>query len=127
MICVYGPNGFFRRFSGSAERVQIQPEIDARYDADTGDVHVTIVNKASATITVMVTDMAYGQNEREQKIGGGESVDMRWGTSASAHWYDLQFTVKDSCSWKRRIAGHIENGKASITDPAATAPVTEAL
>ena len=39
----------------------------------------------------------------------------------------LQFTMADHTSWVRRIAGHVETGKTSTTDPAATAPVTTAI
>ncbi len=57
----------------------------------------------------------------------GRTVEAHWDLSCSAQWYDLTFSVQANAAWVRRIAGHIETGQASTTDPAATAPVTKAI
>jgi phospholipase C len=33
-------------------------------------------------------------------------------------WYDLTITVDSDASFVRRYAGHVETGKASMSDPA---------
>jgi len=47
-----------------------------------------------------------------------------WVLAASHHWYDLSVTSNDDPTFLRRLAGHVENGRPSISDPAAVAPVT---
>lgn len=42
--------------------------------------------------------------------------------ASSHHWYDLTVSSQDDASFARRLAGHVENGRPSISDPAAVAP-----
>jgi phospholipase C len=60
-------------------------------------------------------------------VPAGKSVEAHWDLSCSSQWYDFQLTVAGNAGWLRRIAGHVETGQTSITDPAATAPVTNAI
>jgi phospholipase C len=39
-------------------------------------------------------------------------------------WYDLIVTVSGDASFKYQLAGHVETGKASISDPAMGGVVT---
>ena len=46
-----------------------------------------------------------------------------WVLAASHHWYDLTVTSNDDACVLAPFAGHVENGRPSISDPAAVAPV----
>ncbi|MDR6503641.1 phospholipase C [Burkholderia ambifaria] len=128
LVSVWGPNGYFRRFAGSAAAdAAAKPEITACYDAANGDVYVTFANAGSSALTVTATDVAYGGAARTLTIPAGQRVEAHWDLSCSSHWYDLQFAVAGNAGWMRRIAGHVETGKASITDPAAVAPTITAI
>ncbi|PXX28647.1 MULTISPECIES: phosphocholine-specific phospholipase C [Burkholderia] len=128
LVSVWGPNGYFRRFAGSAAAdAAAKPEITACYDAANGDVYVTFANAGSSALTVTATDVAYGGAARTLTIPAGQRVEAHWDLSCSSHWYDLQFAVAGNAGWMRRIAGHVETGKASITDPAAVAPTISAI
>ncbi|WP_175718916.1 phosphocholine-specific phospholipase C [Burkholderia anthina] len=123
LVSVWGPNGYFRRFAGSAAAdAGAKPEITPCYDVANGDVYVTIANAGASALTVTATDVAYGGAPRTLTIPAGQRVETHWDLSCSSHWYDLQFAVAGNAGWVRRIAGHVETGKASITDPAAVAP-----
>jgi phospholipase C len=39
-------------------------------------------------------------------------------TDAGQGWYDITVTVHGNSSYLRRLAGHVETGKPSISDPA---------
>ncbi|WP_175750128.1 phosphocholine-specific phospholipase C [Burkholderia pyrrocinia] len=128
LVSVWGPNGYFRRFAGSAAAdAAAKPEITACYDAANGDVYVTFANAGSSALTITATDVAYGGAARTLTIPAGQRVEAHWDLSCSSHWYDLQFAVAGNAGWMRRIAGHVETGKASITDPAAVAPTITAI
>ncbi|KVT80425.1 phospholipase C, phosphocholine-specific [Burkholderia territorii] len=128
LVSVWGPNGYFRRFAGSAAAdAAAKPEITPCYDVANGDVYVTIANAGTSTLTVTATDVAYGGAARTLTIPAGQRVEAHWDLSCSSHWYDLQFAVAGNAGWVRRIAGHVETGKPSITDPAAVAPTTTAI
>ncbi|WP_412023782.1 phosphocholine-specific phospholipase C [Burkholderia cepacia] len=125
LVSVWGPNGYFRRFAGSAAAdAGAKPEITPCYDAANGDVYVTLANAGASALTVTATDVAYGGPARTLTIPPGQRIETHWDLSCSSHWYDLQFAVAGNAGWTRRIAGHVETGKASLTDPAAVAPTT---
>jgi phospholipase C len=41
-------------------------------------------------------------------------------------WYDMTVGVDSDASFQRQLAGHVEAGKPSMTDPAIAAPVPQA-
>jgi phospholipase C len=92
-----------------------------------GNVYVTVSNAGTRPLTITVTDVAYGQAPRTLTVPAASSVEAHWDLSCSSQWYDFQLTVAGNAGWLRRIAGHVETGHTSITDPAATAPVTKAI
>jgi phospholipase C len=128
VVSVYGPNGFFRRFAGSASADgAAQPELITCYDVANGNVYLTLSNRSSAPLAFTVTDTAYGQTPRTLTVAAGKTSEDHWDLSCSSNWYDLQVTVASDPAWLRRIAGHVETGKPGMTDPAATVPVTQAV
>ncbi len=52
------------------------------------------------------------------------SIEEPWILSASHHWYDLSVSSNDDPTFLRRLAGHVENGRPSISDPAADTRIT---
>lgn len=88
---------------------------------------MTIANAGASPLTVTATDVAYGGAARTLTIPAGQRVEAHWDLSCSSHWYDLQFAVAGNAGWVRRIAGHVETGKPSITDPAAVTPTIAAI
>jgi phospholipase C len=127
-VNVYGPNGFFRRLQGSSTAdAAAHPEITTCYDIANGNVYVAVANAGTQALTVTAADNAYAQAPQSISVPAGKTVEAHFDLSCSAAWYDLSFTMAGNAAWVRRIAGHIETGKVSTTDPAATAPVTKAI
>lgn len=126
-LSVYGVNGFFRRFSGIGDRNGA--EVTTRYDISNGTVHliVTLKNNGKAPLRLTVSDHAYGTGTRAYELAPGARRNDRWNLSGQFNWYDLIVSEKDSENFQQRIAGHVENGQPSITDPAATAPTLTAI
>ncbi|QBQ99039.1 phosphocholine-specific phospholipase C [Paraburkholderia pallida] len=134
---VYGPNGFVRRFSGTVSTATAaqqghgvkggtpQPEVAAHYDVANGNLFLKFTNTGGGIARLTVTDNAYGARERLLVVPAGAHIEEPWVLAASHHWYDLTVTSRDDTTFARRYAGHVENGKPSISDPAAVAPVTQ--
>ncbi|WP_028220523.1 phosphocholine-specific phospholipase C [Paraburkholderia oxyphila] len=138
---VYGPNGFVRRFSGTVGATAAtaaaaqqghtgkggtpQPEVAAHYDVANGNLFLKFTNTGGGIARLTVTDNAYGARERLLVVPAGAHIEEPWVLAASHHWYDLTVTSRDDTTFARRYAGHVENGKPSISDPAAVAPVTQ--
>ncbi|CAN5578694.1 phospholipase C, phosphocholine-specific [soil metagenome] len=116
-LTVHGPNGFHRRFAGDTSRAQ--PRVKVAADARSRLI-VSLASARSGLVTVRM-DEAYplaegeaGQNVPLNPKGVVRSV---WDLRGSDHWYDLTLTLADDPSFTQRLAGHLETGRASRTDP----------
>ncbi len=117
-ITVAGPNGFLRRYRRGGETIV---RVAARADAAAEALVVTLVNSEAAAASVRLSDAAYGEAARTIALAPGASVRAEWNVAASGHWYDI--VVAGPRGESTRLAGHVETGRPSITDPAAIAPV----
>jgi phospholipase C len=95
------------------------------YDVANGNVYLTISNQGTAPADFTVTDLAYGQPPRSFRVPALKTTEDHWDLSCSSNWYDLRVTMSGNTAFQRRIAGHVETGRAGTSDPAAVAPVTK--
>jgi phospholipase C len=107
-IQLHGPNGFFRRFAGTAGADTVSVSL-RRARRGSGSLEVEV--DAPRGVNVEVVD-AYGGPIRLNRAGKGV-LD----TAAAAGWYDVTVSVPGSM-WLRAFAGHLENGRPSSSDPA---------
>jgi phospholipase C len=117
---VRGPNGFFRSFAGVPARAHQAIDVHVDEDFRAGSVLLSLHNRGSQTLDVVVRDNAYGHPERRLSVAAGASTMERWPLDTSAQWYDLSVGY---AGLTYRAAGHVETGRQSTSDPAATQPV----
>ena len=115
-LSVYGPNGFFRSFAGSTGGAAL--DVRSSYETeDAGTVKWKIINLTGAQAEVSVKDAYTGDVttrlvQRQGTFEGELSLDQFHG------WYDLIVTVQADATFNYRLAGHVETGKDSFSDPA---------
>ena len=120
---LHGPNGFFRRFKGSAKATRgwgagvALPEVTEAYDFANGSIGLRLRNIGSAACEFMVRD-AYGSPFVKRRVVGGEIADVYFDSRSSHGWYDLAVHVDTDPSFERAFAGHVETGRSSMSDPA---------
>ncbi|WP_406016327.1 phospholipase C, phosphocholine-specific [Streptomyces sp. NBC_00984] len=111
-LTAHGPNGFLRTFKGNNKAAE--PEVTARHDA--GNLKLTLTNPSTADAHLTVTN-AYGGERQTYTVRAGatavQNVDLR----ATKRWYDLTVVVEGNAGYLRRLAGHVENGQAGVSDP----------
>ncbi|MDQ1034954.1 phospholipase C [Streptomyces sp. V3I8] len=112
-LTVHGPNGFLRVFKGPGRTAG--PEVTARHDGD--GIELTFTNKGTRTANLALTD-GYGGRSRSFKVRPGATVRHTVDLRASRRWYDLTVVSEADGSFLRRFAGHVENGRAGVSDPA---------
>lgn len=114
-LSLYGPNGFFRAYvpGKGGFRTLAQPRPD-------GCLHLVLANASASPVCVRIRDNAYGAPECDLAIAANRTHQLALHLAASDHWYDVTLQA-GSAQW--RLAGHVETGAASLTDPAAKAPV----
>ncbi|MFC4765164.1 phosphocholine-specific phospholipase C [Dyella koreensis] len=113
----HGPNGFLRVFQGSVANAAAMPEISLSYDPANNRVQLTMTNAGSSTCTFTVSNGYVGADVRIYSVAAHGSATDHWDLGSSANWYDLKATVAEASGWLRRIAGHMENGAASYSEP----------
>ncbi|MBI3231359.1 MAG: DUF756 domain-containing protein [Burkholderiales bacterium] len=59
----------------------------------------------------------HGRQTQNVQVGAGQIVNLRYPLATSYGWYDLAIQCGNSAQFLRHIAGHVETGKASRTDP----------
>lgn len=118
----FGPNGFLREFKGDvllAGMGRAQPEVESIYDAAAGRIVLRLRNTGSAACTLTITPNRYSNDSaRAHALAAGATLDDAWSLLGSGHWYDLSVTSSSDAGYLRRLAGHLETGLASISDPA---------
>ncbi|MGA5165537.1 MULTISPECIES: phosphocholine-specific phospholipase C [Streptomyces] len=113
---ITGPNGFRREFAGRATGAA---QVTSRIDPHERDLHLTLAATGSGPVTFTVRPLGYvdeadlaGWTRRVTvKPGRGRTVVH---SAADAHgWYDVEVTGPDG--FRRRLMGHIENGRPSVS------------
>ncbi|SMF62795.1 phospholipase C [Trinickia caryophylli] len=120
---VHGPNGFMRRFAGKAVATHwwsaraAVPEVRESYDVANGNVSLRLKNEGTAACRFTVLNV-YDGHKTTRRVRGGEAVDLYIDLRAWHGWYDLVVSVDTDASFVRALAGHVETGRNSMSDPA---------
>jgi phospholipase C len=120
-LSVYGPNGFLRSFKGSfalgAKKTTLLDVRASYVSEDKGGITLHIINTGGHDHTITVLN-AYTGEEFAHRLESGEKFDRHLSLSTYHGWYDLIIRVTGDSTYERRLAGHVETGEDSITDPA---------
>lgn len=114
---VYGPNGFMRHFKGSVVSSQTTLNIASRYDTESGGIVLVLANEGHAICSVSVENL-YNGEAISYMLAAGQRVEKRWSLSDSYGWYDLVVRSSAETGFTQRLAGHVETGRHSVSDPA---------
>jgi len=124
-LSVYGPNGFVRYFNGSIGSDAAALDVRSSYedDDDRGSIKWKITNLAVKDAEVSVLD-AYTGQLRTRTLDPHETFEDELSLDDFHGWYDLIVTVEGDPTFKYRLAGHVETGRDSYSDPALGGLVT---
>ncbi|HEV7933625.1 MAG TPA: phospholipase C, phosphocholine-specific [Actinomadura sp.] len=115
-LTVTGPGGFLREFAGEvSDTATVLSAVHGRELR----LSLALVNTGSTPVTFRIAPNAYASGAqaapRTITVPPGRTEKVGW-KAASAHgWYDLTVTITGRPGFARRLAGHIENGRASVT------------
>lgn len=121
---VYGPNGFFREFSGSKN----DPPVSIAFDYErlksssqklTGNLLLAVKNLSKeGTYTITVADKSYKQQNRTLTVSKTKPIaTVSRELGGSFNWYDVSVTVEGYPAFEKRYAGRVETGAHGKTDP----------
>ena len=113
----HGPNGFLRVWQGHVTHAAAMPEISLAYRPDRNSLQLIMTNTGSHACTFTVNNGYFSEDVRIYAVPANGSKTDTWDLTSFANWYDLTITVAEASGWLRRIAGHMENGVASTSEP----------
>jgi phospholipase C len=117
-LTVYGPNGFTRSFKGGIGGGAAALQVDSEFGThDEGSIELSVRNASAQKATVTVLD-AYSGEKVTRVLGRGGQAEGEFSGKQFHGWYDLVITVAEDPSFQYRLAGHVETGRDSISDPA---------
>jgi phospholipase C len=107
-IRVHGPNGFYREFAGEGPDITATPA--------GGQLSLAITNRSSAVVRLTLTS-AYGGKQSQVTAWPGSTVTVTAPSAFGTAWYDVSVTSDANPQYLRRLAGHVETGFPSVSDP----------
>ncbi len=114
-LCVYGPNGFFREFTGNDKA----PAIACSVAYSQNSIELKIVNNSAESHDISIIDNAYKAAIQYRTLTAHDrkSAIIRFDLSKNYGWYDFTVRIKGDEIFAKRCAGRVETGLASKTDP----------
>jgi phospholipase C len=114
-IAVHGPNGFLRHFAGSLSGSAV--EVTVTVVGDDPALRVAVHNGGGSTATVRVMGPRPGAGRTAvYRVPAGTTVTTDHDVIGDGQgWYDVAATVDGDSAFRRRFAGHVENGADSIS------------
>lgn len=118
----YGPNGFYREFTGDKNNPLLGVELAyergrINKNSLSGNVVLTIKNMDSKPHSILVSDNSYKGASQARSIAPGATASLNINLSKSYGWYDHSLKVKGYNQFEERFAGKVETGAVSKTDP----------
>jgi phospholipase C len=122
---VHGPNGFLRRYAGKQVKPgwfggneTARPEVAEGYDVANGNLQLRLHNTGSARCQFTLVNAYDAGATIQRTVRGGDTEHLYLDLRNAHGWYDLTITVDSDSTYVRRIAGHVETGRPSYSDPA---------
>ena len=99
----------------SATSANLQTSLE--YDNVTEGVMLTAVNTGKTQGTFQLSHV-YADITLVLGLSPGETYINFFYLGTSSGWYDFILTAENDATFRQQLAGHVETGKDSITDPA---------
>lgn len=119
-LLVYGPNGFFREFSGRKNSPVLNTQSEYFLEdsvSGSGLVKLVLENNEKQSVALSVSDNAYHQGNKFITLKAGQKKSVRIPTHSSHGWYDFSVKLIDNPTFIKRYCGRLEFGKHSYSDP----------
>ncbi|CAD0318552.1 phosphocholine-specific phospholipase C [Xanthomonas hortorum] len=119
-LWLLGPNGFHRHYRGDLSAALLLADITQDAN-DPAALSLLLHNPGTTAVQVALQPAAYANAQpREQlTVAPGSTQRRSWKAAASGGWYDL-WLEQDGA--RQRLAGRVETGADSVSDPAMGGP-----
>jgi len=117
-LSVYGPNGFLRTFAGDFRgRHRGHLEVRSVYRPESCGITLELHNLGTANSNVRISNV-YTKKTIHRSVDPGETAREHAPVEGTFGWYDFVVEIDGDAAFQRRLAGHVETGDDSMSDPA---------
>ncbi len=118
-LAIHGPNGYLRSYAGSAgAAAAVRLEVAASYDAAAQRLLLHLRNMGNTHCRCRMANRYAPAQTRESSVAPFATLVSAWDLAAQDHWYEFAITCPADPHYLRRLAGHVETGQPSRSDPA---------
>ena len=119
VITVHGPNGFLRRFKGSTHASATALKLETRYEkAGAGSLVLQLSGLPQYMKNLSLLDAYSGQRLTAHLDSHSAGFTHSWALDQFQGWYDVVVSNEQDSAFECRLAGHVETGRDSWSDPA---------
>ena len=111
-----GPNGFFRRFTGSFLDRGAGLTVQETYVGPKQAIRLILTNGGADEVQLVITN-AYAVDSVTASLAAGQTVLRDVSLAARHEWYDILVTMPAAPRFGVQLAGHVETDADSFTDP----------
>ncbi|RKS84283.1 phospholipase C [Motilibacter peucedani] len=111
---IHGPNGFFRGLRGGTSAGCVDVGVTTTYHHQR--IQLALTNNGDAKVDVTVHERYSGETTT-LSVQPRVTRSRSWSLHDSGGWYELTVIAAQDDGFVRVYAGHLENGRDSITDP----------
>jgi phospholipase C len=123
-LLVFGPNGFYRVFKGSFGAVSANLQTQVTYDIKGQGIYLEVTNANSVLVPLRFFDY-YTQQTTQRSVEANKCINEFWSAERLHGWYDITVETDADPTFQARVAGHVETGEDSMTDPALGGSLTQ--
>ena len=118
-LWVLGPNGFHRHCAGRIGDAGPALTVAGSYEGAGAALRLSLHNPDTRPRACRIVPNAYDYPPAaDATLSPGQTLDLGWDMARSGGWYDVSVLDADDPSFLRRLAGRIETGAHSTSDPA---------
>ena len=118
-LSVRGPNGFLRAFKGSVSGLgKANLDISSSYAGQGCGLTLELQNRGGARRGKVSIFDAYTKKTRVLSFESCDTLTTFFSLDSSFGWYDLTIEVESDPTFRQQLAGHVETGSDSMSDPA---------
>jgi phospholipase C len=116
-LSVFGPNGFLRTFAGGFVAGSANLTVKSICEEDSDGIALLIHNHSSSAEKVKIVN-GYSGKTTTYELQPHSSFTHFSELHKTFGWYDFTVQTESDASFQRQLAGHVETGRDSVTDPA---------
>ncbi|GHC57516.1 alkaline phosphatase family protein [Streptomyces cinnamoneus] len=117
MFIITGPNGFRREFGGVPADRAAGLQVSSQVQTDPRQVMMTVHNPGTDEVIFDLGPTGKHLGTEQHTLRPGDGTTIVWNAEAEHGWYDVTLSVirEGDRVLHRRLMGHIENGKESVS------------